>query len=187
MHRLILLAVAVGLAGCGAAASGTDTPERTATGRGVSAPLPEGWSQAATPLTELSDPREVLSVGTYPLRYRRMGCYHLPSSALADLGPDDALVTLMERGRSPGSSWADFPSRPAHFGPLPEDASEAPACVPSAHFSDHWLRFTDGERHFHVLVAFGPEAPERVRQEAWTVLDGLKIDPGAPPNWSSSP
>jgi hypothetical protein len=137
---------------------------------GVSAQLPPGWQVAPRPLTTTSDPRERLSVGTYPLRYRQVGCYHMPSSALLDLGPRDALVTLLERhnGR--------FPHRPEHFGPRRHDSgSDAQDCAPKAHFTDHWQTFRQSGRNFHVLVAFGPRASASTRRQAWGILDGLKV------------
>jgi hypothetical protein len=79
---------------------------------GLTAQLPPGWQPAHRSLTPtLLDPKERLSVGTYRLRYREVGCNHMPSQALLDLGPRDAFVTLQERRR------AHFPRRPAHFGP----------------------------------------------------------------------
>jgi hypothetical protein len=152
---------------------------------GVSVELPPGWQAAPGSLTpHLSDPREVMSVGTYPLRYRTTACAHMAGSALEDLGPEDAFVTVQERGA--GASSSGFPPRPAHFGPRLGGPSEASACVPRARFADHWFTFSDGGRNFHVDVAFGPRAPEAVRHQAWAILDRLRIDPTVRPDWRSS-
>jgi hypothetical protein len=186
--RIALLAVAavVALSGCGQRAESAPPPA-TYGAHGLEVELPPGWDHARASLTpQLLDPREVLSVGTFPLRYRETGCNHMPSSALRDLGPADALVTIQERGLDPGSSWQGFPARPAHFGPTPHDASEAEQCVPDARFTDHWIWFTDGGRHFHVLVAFGPEASAVTRDEAWGVLDSLRVDASVKPDWDST-
>ena len=149
--------------------------------------LPSGWRAAAESLTpHLTDPREELAVATFPLRYRETACAHMPGSALEDLGQSDAFVTLEERGLDPGSSWVGFPARPARFGPSLGGPSEASACTPTARFTDHWFTFSDAGRHFHVLVAFGPQAPEEVRRQAWTILDSLRVDPGVVPDWSSA-
>jgi hypothetical protein len=154
----------------------------TASGPGLAVRLPPGWQQAPASLTpQLLDPRERLSVGTYPLRYRALGCSHMPSSALADLGPTDALITIQERGRG-----EDFPPRPAHFGAQPDDNSEAAECVPGSTFTDHWQTFGDGGRNFHVLVAFGSRASETTRAQAWQILDHLQVDPRVRPDWDSS-
>jgi hypothetical protein len=182
--KLVTLLAGLALAGCGASAQATTD---TFSAHGLTVDLPEGWQQADGKLTRLEDPREVLAVGTFPLRYRQVGCYQMPSSALEDLGADDALVTLQERGADPHSSWPDFPARPAHFGPTPDDTnSDASACAPDGHFVSHWFRFTDAGRHFHVLVAFGPHASEATQQEAWSILDGLKVDPAPRPDWESA-
>jgi hypothetical protein len=185
------LAVASLLPSCGEglperAASAPAKPVRFAA-RGLSVELPVGWQAAASSLTpHLVDPREVLAVGTFPLRYRESDCAHVAGSALEDLGPADAFITLQERGIDPGSSWPDFPRRPAHFGPQLGGPSEASACVPDGRFTDHWFGFSDGDRRFHVLVAFGPETPPGVRRQAWAILDGLRVDPSVPPDWRSS-
>src|SRR4051794_11386580 len=132
----VMLRVIAALAVC-LAATGCGADEKRAGGsvpfaeHGLTVALPPGWSAAARSLTpELSDPREVLAVATYPLRYRPTACAHVAGSALRDLGPDDAFVTLQERGVDPGSQWPDFPERPPHFGPQLGGPSEASACVP---------------------------------------------------------
>jgi hypothetical protein len=188
-----MVAVGLGLlalgAGCGAARERQASAPQTSSfqAHGLTVALPAGWQAAGTSLTpHLVDPREVLTVATYPLRYRRTACAQVAGSALEDLGPRDAFVTLQERGRDPGSTWPDFPERPAHFGPQLGGRSEASACVPGAHFSDHWFGFSAGGRHFHADVAFGPQASAATRAAAWTVLDSLRVDPATQPNWSSS-
>jgi hypothetical protein len=187
---LLAVALAAGLAGCGQTAG--DAPRWAAPStayrmHGLTAMLPPGWHPASSSLTPgLGDPREVLSVGTFPLRYRELVCAQIPGSALEDLGPGDAFVTLQERGLEPGSTWSDFPPRPAHFGASLAVPSEVSACVPAARFSDHWFGFTDAGRHFHVLVAFGPEASRTTRAQAWEILDALVVDPAVRPDWPSA-
>jgi hypothetical protein len=155
---------------------------------GFAVELPPGWQRATASLTpNLDDPREILSVATFPLRYRETDCGHVPTSALDGLGPSDAFVTLQERGLDPNSTWPDFPSRPAHFGPqLGGSNADASECAPGARFINNWFGLTDGGRHFHVLVAFGPKAPATVQRQAWQILDSLKIDPRVRPDWRSS-
>ena len=184
----LALAGALAVFACGEEAAAPPAPRLvTDAVRGLAVELPPGWQRATGSLTPgLVDPREVLSVATFPLRYRPTRCGHVAGSALEDLGPRDAFVTLQERGLDPGSSWTDFPPRPAHFGPQLGGSSEASACVPSARFTDHWFGFSDGDRHFHVLVAFGPDASAAVQREAWQILDSLRIDPRVRPDWQSS-
>jgi hypothetical protein len=187
--RSLTVAALLLLSSCGEETSrpvAATTPVAVAA-RGLSVELPTGWQAAPSSLTpNLTDPREVLSVGTYPLRSRQTDCAHMPGSALEDLGPTDALVTVQERGTDPGASWTGFPQRPPRFGPELGGPSEASACSPAARFTDHWFRFSDGGRHFHVLVAFGPHASPAVREQAWTILDRLRVDPSVTPDWRSS-
>jgi hypothetical protein len=182
MRRRIAVLAVLALAGC------SDDDERPrsqlAVGRGVTVELPPDWQRARQSLTpRLTDPREVLAVGTFPLRPRRReSCAHMPVSALEDLGPRDAFVTLQERGRG----GAAFPPRPERFGPELGGPSESAQCTRHARFRDHWFEFADGGRGFHVLVAFGPEATPATQQEAWGVLDSLRVDPDVTPDWTAA-
>ena len=187
--RSAWIVVALAMAGCAetAAAPRLAAPAPVEVRQhGLTVELPPGWQAASESLTpHLTDPREELAVATVPLRYRQTRCAHVPGSALSDLGPGDAFVTLQERGLGVGEEPA-FPARPAHFGPGLGGASEASACVPGASFADHWFGFSDGGRHFHVMVAFGPQASAEVQRQAWAILDSLRVDPGVVPDWKSS-
>jgi hypothetical protein len=173
-----------------ATACGDDDPgpvPLTHRAHGLAVELPPGWHVAGESLTpNLSDPREVLAVSTVPLHPRPTGCAQVGGSALQDMGPRGAFVTLQERGLEPGSAWLGFPARPAHFGPELGGPSEASECVPTAHFTDHWFGFTDEGRHFHVLVAFGPLATAETRRQAWAILDTVRVDPLVRPDWESA-
>jgi hypothetical protein len=195
--RSALIVVALAIAGCAETDTAAAPPQVQARQapappavevrqHGLTAELPQGWHSAAESLTpHLVDPREELAVATFPLRYRQTECAHVPGSALDDLGPGDAFVTLQERGLG-AADGPDFPARPVHFGPALGGPSEASACVPGARFADHWFGFTDGGRAFHVMVAFGPQASDEVRRQAWAILDSLAVDPGVVPDWKSS-
>jgi hypothetical protein len=192
VRKALSLLVLLALAGCGEdserAAVGAQAAHRVVEGeRGLAVDLPAGWQRAGASLTpRLTEPREVLSVGTFPLRPGGDRCSHMAERALADIGPQDAFITLQERGYDPSSAWTEFPPRPQRFGPGLGSASEAGGCAPGARFTDHWFGFSEAGRHFHVLVAFGPEAPPPVRDQAWAVLDSLRIDPSVQPDWPSS-
>jgi hypothetical protein len=185
--------VALAIAGCAETAAAPPPPAPpapppvTVRQHGLTAQLPPGWQAATESLTpHLTDPREELAVATVPLRYHETGCAHVPGSALSDLGPQGAFVTLQERGLGVPDGDQGFPARPAQFGPGLGGPSEASACVPGARFEDHWFGFSDGGRHFHVMVAFGPQAPADVQRQAWAILDSLRVDPGVVPDWQSS-
>ena len=181
MRRALLVAVVVLLAGC--SEDERQAPTATATGRGLTAELPEGWQATRKILTpRLGDPRQAFLAATFALRYRETECAQIPGSALEDLGPRDALVELQERGTGGGG----FPSRPARFGPGLGTESTSSDCVPRAVFREHWFEFSDAGRNFHVRVAFGPEAPAAVQDEAWSILDSLRIDPSVRPDWENA-
>jgi hypothetical protein len=177
-----LAAATLALAACGGGGDEQAAPKPTTyAAHGITVTLPAGWQRAAHSLTpDLVEPREVVAAGTFPLRYRATGCSHMPGSALEDLGPRDAFVTLQERPRH-GSSTG-FPARPEDFSQRLRGGhagSDAVDCVPKARFTDHWFTFSDAGRRFHVLVAFGPRTTAATRGEAAQILDDLRIsDPG---------
>jgi hypothetical protein len=169
------------LAGCGGSPAPTKPapPAKPYSVHGLTVRLPPGWRVAPQSLTpHLVDPREQLSVGTFPLRFRDTQCAQFPGSALADLGAHDALVTLQERGNH---TTLLFPERPARFGDDAGtgDITQAHACTPGGgDFSDRWISFSDRGRNFYALVAFGPQATKTTRAEAWRILTGLRVAAG---------
>jgi hypothetical protein len=151
------------------------TARRTQAGHGLTVELPPGWHASGVSLTpNLSDPREVLAAASYPLRYRPHACAQVPVSALEDLGQGGAFVELEERRAGPQDP-SEFPPRPAHFGPSLGGPSEASACAPGVHMSEHWFGFTDHGRHFYGRVAFGPAASKDTQDDAWGLLNSLKV------------
>lgn len=94
--------------GCGATGtvapgfeSGSQGLRITDVRHGYSVTLPAGWYRARRNLTpQLLDPREILSVATYPLRYQRRarcripGC---PTPGLNGFGATDILMSIQER------------------------------------------------------------------------------------------
>jgi hypothetical protein len=142
---------------------------------------PAGWHLADGNLTpNLADPREVFSLGSFPLRVGGPHCAQVPSQALHDLETTDVFLTLQERGADAIASG--FDPRPHKFGPTSGSTdNEVYDCVEPDERDDigkiHWIWFTDQDRYFHVLVALGREAaPENV-SAAWGVLDQLVIEP----------
>jgi hypothetical protein len=173
---LLLIAV---VAGCGAddertgvAGTPTSVPERDFT-----FDLPDGWHlspESQTP--ELTQPVEIVSAGTVPFgRPDKGSCAHMPVSALERMGPRDAFVTVLERYGSPA-----FPPRPEPFTlPPRSEGIDAETCARNGDQLDiHWFGFRDAGRGFHVLVAFGAEAPPARRAEAVELLDSLRFEPG---------
>jgi hypothetical protein len=58
--------------------------------------------------------------------------------------------------------------------------------VSQAVFREHWFGFEDGGRRFHVRVAFGPRTTAETQDEAWTILDSLRIDRDVGAGWKSA-
>ena len=173
--RFVLAAAIAALVFAGCNDEKGSAPHSPYARHGVTVELPSGWHSARSNLTpNLADPREVLAVASYPLRYRPHQCAQVPVSALEDLGPQGAFVELEER--KAGADPSEFPARPAHFGPGLGGPSEASDCVPGTRMFERFFGFTDHRRHLYALVAFGPHASKAMRDEAWSVLDSLKVE-----------
>ncbi len=158
--------------------------------RGFEVSVPSGWQLAAATLTpNLGDPHELLSAGTFPLRFRAGACNHVPTGALETMGRTDGFVTVQERGRAPRSQRAGFPPRPERFAARASPhRGDVSGCLPDARgLVEFWLPFSDAGRHFYAMVVLGGDAPASVRAEAFAVLDRLRFDPAAKPGWKSSP
>ena len=193
---LLLFLLCAAVAGCGGQASrsagGASAPAWTSYRSaewGYTVSFPRSWHRATEPVApKLADPREILSLATFPLRHRPTNCGALAGSAREDLGPRDAFLTVQERGFDRDSQWLDFPPRPKRFTPTSETAKAAePSCGDARGTVVHWSNFTDAGRHFHVLVVVGPQAPAPVRRDAWRILNTLRFDPTVSPDWAASP
>lgn len=157
---------------------------------GLTVGLPPGWRLSAESLTpHLSDPREVMSAATFPLRFRSGRCNHMPDGALAAIGPADGFVSVQERGRSPHASSRDFPPRPAVFDAgAKQHPGDVAGCLGGTPKTvEYWIPFSDANRRFYALVVLGPRAPEQTRDEAFAILDRLHFDPTPQPKRRSSP
>jgi hypothetical protein len=155
---------------------------------GLTLSLPPGWTLSTESLTpNLADPRELLSAATFPLAYRQGRCDHMPDGALMTMGPADGFVSIQERGRQ--TSRAGFPPRPASFGASAEqsDGDIASCLGHTANTVEYFIPFSDANRCFYALVVLGARAPQRTRDEAFGILDRLRFDPTAQPEWKSTP
>lgn len=144
---------------------------------GFSIQLPPHWEKSHQPLTGLIDPVEILSVGTFTMP-KGGSCPQFPVNAIAELGAQDALITVLERKRI-DPSVASPPARPPAFGP--EDGSaddESPQCLPTEkRFFHRSITFSDQGRQFSVYVAMGLDVSEQRRSEVWGILDSLVFTP----------
>jgi hypothetical protein len=149
---------------------------------GFEVTYPEDWIRADTNLTPvLSQPHEILSLGTYPLKPGGKACIdaYLPGDALRDLGADDVFLTVQESAAGPGG----FPERPEVFDPSNARLAidDLPACDPyeRIRMRGWWFAFQDQGRGLYAFLALGPDVPtgsDRWRT-AWDVLNGLRFDP----------
>ena len=132
-------------------------------GYGVTVRYPSGWDRAEKTLTpNLDDPREILSLGTYPLRPGGDRCPHHPVNAIEDLGRTDAFISVLERA-SPHRA-DDYLPRPTHLTPRLEPRTNR-FCVPDPARLDAWMTFSDGDRAFYLLVAVGESASDETRND----------------------
>lgn len=135
---------------------------------------PGNWYRAEESMTpKLGDPEEIVALATYELVYRETDCNHMPRSALEDLGPRDAFVTLQERH---DGDLSDYPPRPEDFKEAAEPQSGF-ECSPMEGEEMHWIAFQDQGRMFYALTAFGPEADSEIKDQAWEVLNSFEPEP----------
>jgi hypothetical protein len=185
----IVLMLVLFVAGCGDDDDSARAPagwrEHVDDRQGFRVSLPPGWHRAEQGPTG-GDPVEILLVATFPLERSRGLC-----RSLTGIPPNQVLVNLQERGRG-AYGGPDFPPRPATFEPDPSlpGTSTWPYCVSGDHqqpipMDDYWFGFGDSGRAFHVFVGVGKEAPAELRREAFEILDTLRFDPGAKPDWRS--
>ncbi|MGD9694583.1 MAG: hypothetical protein AB7V42_02865 [Thermoleophilia bacterium] len=191
--RSIGIAVALGtaLAQAPGAAAAPDAPSSRIHGdaaRGIAIPVPAGWRIAQRPLTpHLSDPHELVSLGTGPMPVAARACAHMPGRAIDRAAPAGAFVSLLERsgtgaGATGGSAGDDplrgYPPRPARWRLVPARAAEGFACVTDRRVRVWWRPFRQSGRAFYLLVAIGRDAPPARRAEALAVANGLRIARG---------
>jgi hypothetical protein len=150
--------------------------------RGYEVTFPSRWYRARENLTRLAlvDPREILTIATFPLRLRRNDrCYppiDAPVPALDRLGPRDALVSVQERiqieRRVPDN-------RPRHFSLVPLDLHfyRGRTCARRTLGQASFTFFADQGRQFYAFVALGRAASPRTRFAVRRVLDSLAFDP----------
>jgi hypothetical protein len=137
---------------------------------------PAAWERSMQSLTPgLTDPREIVSVGSYHMRPGGELCAHLPVNALEDLSPADAFLTVQERAQP---HLADYPPRPTQFDlGKPTEGFDGELCVREpGDFHQWWLPFRDGSRAFYALVALGTSASEETRQQVTQTLNSFHID-----------
>ena len=154
--------------------------------RAYSSRFPASWQLAGERLSRISEPRELLSVGTTTLRWQPTNCEAFAGAAGLSMRPRDVVVTVWERGYDRGSDWVDFPPRPQRFGPVADAEPAGRGCGEPSGTMVHWRNFSDSGRHLHTLVRIGPDAPASTAAQAWRILDSLRLDPDYRPSLPAS-
>jgi hypothetical protein len=150
---------------------------------GLAISYPPDWVRAETTLTpNLASPREMLSIGTFPLEPGGPGCANVPTNALTRLGPEDVFLTLQGEASRPDSD-----DRPV-FGPgvgISIEGLEFPYCLAEEERLEigamQWILFSDAGRSFYLLVAIGRDASAETVEQVWMVANSLVIAAAAMP------
>lgn len=140
---------------------------------------PAEWFAAEESLTpRLLDPRELFTIGSFPMSYEESDCARRPKSAFDAMADDDAFLSIQESTGS-GASNPDYPRRYL-FDPNEIEASEGSACARSD-LDVYWFPFRDSGRYFYALIAVGKDADERTASAPWFVLNNATFFPERPP------
>ena len=176
---LVAAVLATGCGATGCSATGTVAPELrsgsegsriTDVRHGYIVALPAGWFRARRNLTpQLLEPREILSVATYPLRYQRRarcripGC---PTPALNGFRATDILMSIQERmdaRTTTGDVAIDLGRRQTGLGGTGN-------CTPGRVAWYAFESFAESGRSLYVLVVVGTRAPATARADLKRVL-----------------
>lgn len=182
---LVMAALPLSASGCGGTPgeAAVDPPAGWTTYRDaeqrLSVSLPSDWHRARQSLTpDLSEPREILSIASYPLRYdRRSRCQvpGCPLPAVDGLAQGDVLISIQERR----SGAAHFPARRRPFRQEPMALGFGPGkrwlCGKRRLERATWTAFGDAGRAFYVFVGFGRGVTPETRREVRRVLDSLRF------------
>ena len=190
VHRALAatVAMAVVAGGLALASRGDDPERRIETGPAADADptdevlveLPDGWQRAEENLTpSLTDPLEVLTVGTGPLLVDGAeDCGRAPGRSLQAMGPDDALVWVARAGpvsRGPVRPPALQPTVPT----APAEDPSIPDCTDRHDLHLSWTTFSQQAEVYYLLVAVSPTASDDTRAETVRVLESLRFRPPA--------
>jgi hypothetical protein len=140
---------------------------------------PPDWKIAGANLTpHLTDPREVVALGTFPLQPADHNCAHIPVNALEQMGPTDGFIWITERAGT-SAPTPNFGPRPTSIGPTTgtdANGGDLAACL------DHPLlgtaraiSFDDHGRHFTISYAVGSDATAQRRDDILAILNSFQV------------
>ena len=135
---------------------------------GFSVTYPSDWFRAEEKMTDISTPRELFTLGTFPLK---PGGSCMPTEALGDVQGTDALIYAFEDESGDPDFFKTWPPE------LGLDDLEPPGGVECGGEQDVMRgSFTDSGRNILLFVALGEKATPELRQEASDVLGSLQFD-----------
>jgi hypothetical protein len=176
VRRVILLSLAVLLAGCGGDGREAKLPSRPAGAHiqltdGIAVDVPAGW-RLATKLTPLAQPFERFTLSSGPLPSGPAdNCG--PREAVARLGEDDVLAFVIEYAKLPARRRVgpDFPPR-SRWLTLPAGSPASLECEGRGRI----LRFRANGRGFQVTIAVGARATPRRVARLLAALERMRVD-----------
>src|SRR5690348_1081106 len=190
-----VVALALGAGGTAAWTASRSTPSRdvrtterpVARAAGFTVAIPPGWRRADRVLSDLTDPREILAAGTFPLPVSRssdVACDNqLPASVVRAMRPTDVFVWVLERA----TSYPTAPPRPARLGDgtVLKPMADCPR-VAARGERVLWGSFQDQGREFYAAVVLGRDTSPAREQQADALLDSLRFDPRRAPALDAS-
>lgn len=139
---------------------------------------PSRWIRANVRLTPfLSNPREVLTIATFPLRPGGPRCAQFPTRALSRLESVDVLLSIQEQFGIGSPSTSDFRPKPTHVALAMGHRTEAEQCVTRPRFVSHMIGFSQAGRRFLAFIAIGTGVPAAESAVALRVIDSFIASP----------
>lgn len=192
-HRFrgLLAAATIGLIIAASATSGSEQRSQPSAWRTyqsadgeLAASFPAQWHPAPRRLVRwLVDPREVLSLGTGPLRIGAGGnCGRYPAAALVRMRARDRMISIQRSTPRAGTRprWFRHLDRwPERFRlppPEPFDISEHGG-GPTRRLWTVRLDLRLGGRHYWVFTAFGSRPSRGAQRQVERILETVRFDP----------
>ncbi|MDQ1457022.1 MAG: hypothetical protein QOH28_2642 [Actinomycetota bacterium] len=142
---------------------------------------PPDWNVAPAVLTpHLSDPHEVLALGTFTMAPADHNCAHIPVNALEQMSPTDAFIWITERtGTDNDPAW-NFGPRPASIDPTSgtdANGGDLAACLNRPLLgTERAVSFDDHSRHFTITYAIGTDATQQRRADVLVILNSFHVN-----------
>lgn len=139
-------------------------------------PLPTGWKRYKDPGYPLLEGRQAITLSTVPETGTPRPTCDKPLTAIAALGPKDALISVVEvpgeyseEPRPPATAW--IPAADVRVQTCYEDTELAGLMV-----REQVAAFVEHGRTFRYTVALGADAGPDLEAEVVRVIDSLQID-----------